>query len=65
MPSTLRAQVDELQEVLDQVESILQDSYRPEATREDLTEAVGEALSAISPDDETESDEDEDEEEED
>lgn len=57
MPSPLREQVDELQEVLDQVESVLQDAYRPEATREELAEAVGEALGVISPEEEIEDEE--------
>jgi hypothetical protein len=48
--ANLRQQVDDLQEVLDLVESVLQDSYQPEASREELAAAVGEALGIISPD---------------
>jgi hypothetical protein len=49
MPS-LRQQVDDLQDVLDQVESTLEVAYQPESSREDLAAAVGEALGIISPD---------------
>jgi len=37
----------DLQDTLDQVQSILQDAYQPESTREDLAAAVGDALDAI------------------
>jgi hypothetical protein len=39
-----------LQDVLDQVEATLEDAYKPEASREDLAAAVGEALATIAPD---------------
>jgi hypothetical protein len=49
MPS-LRQQVDDLQDVLDQVETTLEAAYQPETSREDLAAAVGDALAIISPD---------------
>jgi hypothetical protein len=61
--ASLRQQVDDLQEVLDQVESVLQDSYQPETSREELAAAVGQALGIISPDESEETVEEEDEEE--
>ncbi len=57
MPS-LQSQVDDLQETLDNVQSILEDAYTPEASREQLAEAIGQALDEIEP----EEDEDEDDE---
>ena len=59
MPS-LRQQVDDLQDVLDQVESTLEVAYQPESSREDLAAAVGEALTIISPDVEEEDETDDD-----
>lgn len=61
--ASLREQVDDLQEILDQVEGVLEESYRPEATREELAAAMGEALEIISPDEDEEEVEDEAEEE--
>jgi hypothetical protein len=55
----LQQQVDDLQEVLDEVEGILQEVYRPETSREELAEAVGNALESITPGDEDEEDDDE------
>lgn len=57
--ASLREQVDDLQEVLDQVESTLEEAYQPEATREELAAAVGEALDIISPESEEETEEEE------
>jgi hypothetical protein len=54
--ASLRQQVDDLQQILDEVESTLEDAYQPETTREDLAAAVGEALSIISPGDSEEDD---------
>ena len=61
MRSTLRQQVDDLQKILDEVEETLEDAYRVEATREELAEAISEALGLISPDDEEYEDDGEDE----
>lgn len=52
----------ELQDCLDQVTDILTDAYTPEASREDLAAAIGDALDAIEgngPDD-TDADDDDD-----
>jgi hypothetical protein len=54
--ASLPSQVDDLQETLDNVQSILEDAYTPEASREQLAEAVGQALDEIEPDDEEEED---------
>ena len=52
--ASLRQQVDNLQGVLDRVEGVLEDGYQVTATREDLAETIGEALSIISPEEEDE-----------
>lgn len=61
MPNTttkeLQSQVDDLKEALGQIHEILSDAYTPEATREKLAKAIGEALELI----DVEEDEDEDE----
>jgi hypothetical protein len=56
--ASLRQQVDDLQEVLDQVEGVLEDGYQVTATREELAETISEALSIISPEDGEESEDD-------
>jgi hypothetical protein len=61
--ASLRQQVDDLREILDQIESVLEDAYQAEATREELAGAAGEALGIISPDESEEDTEDEAEEE--
>lgn len=48
--ASLRQQVDDLQSLLDEVESVLEDGYEVTASREQLAETIGEALSIISPD---------------
>ena len=53
----LQSQVDDLQETLDNVQDILEDAYTPEASRENLAEAIGRALDEIEPEDEDEEDE--------
>lgn len=60
MPS-LQSQVDDLQETLDSVQSILEGAYTPEASREQLAAAIGQALDEIEPDEEEDEDEDDDE----
>jgi hypothetical protein len=47
--ASLRQQVDDLQDVLDQVEGVLEDGYQVTSTREELAETISEALSIISP----------------
>ena len=47
--ASLREQVDDLQEIIDKVEGVLEDGYQVTATREELAETIGEALSIISP----------------
>ena len=47
--ASLRVQVDDLRTILDTVESLLEESYRPEASREELAAAIGEALETMSP----------------
>ena len=42
----------DLQEILDNIEEILDSAYTPESTREDLAAAVGDALDALSGEDE-------------
>jgi hypothetical protein len=42
----------ELQDVIDEVIDVLDDAYEPEATREDLAEAVGQALDVLRGEDE-------------
>jgi hypothetical protein len=50
--ATLKQQLAERDELIDQVESVLQEAYEVTATREQLAEAIGTALEIISPDDE-------------
>jgi hypothetical protein len=60
MPANGQTKTD-LQEILDNLQEILDSVYAPESSREDLAAAVGEALDAISGEDEEESaDEDDD-----
>ena len=54
--ASLRQQVDDLQEVLDQVESVLEDGYQVTATREELAETISDALSLISPEEQSDDD---------
>jgi hypothetical protein len=42
----------DLQDVIDEVIDVLDDAYEPEATREDLAEAVGQALDTLRGEDE-------------
>ena len=50
----------ELEDAIDQAQQILQDAYVPEASREDLASAIGDALAALEGDagDEDEDDDD-------
>lgn len=57
----LQKQVDDLQEALGQIHEILSDAYTPEATREKLAKAIGEALELIDVEDEDEEDDEEEE----
>lgn len=43
----LQAQIDEHQEQIDEAIAILEDAYTPEASREDLAEAAGNALDVL------------------
>lgn len=56
----------DLEQLIQDAADILNEAYRPEATREQLAEAVGNALSVLDPDEDEEDEEaDEDEEDED
>lgn len=64
MPNTttkdeLQSQVDELKEALGEIHEILSDAYTPEATREKLAKAIGEALELIDVEEDEDEDEDE------
>jgi hypothetical protein len=59
--ATLQEQVDDMENVLSEAQSVLEDAYQPEATREQLAEAVGAALDIISGEDLDEEDTDDDE----
>ena len=49
----------DLQDTLDNVQSILEDAYDPESSREDLAKAIGDALDEIDGgDDDDDSDDD-------
>jgi hypothetical protein len=48
----------ELQERIDSAIDLLDDAYAPETTREDLAQAVGQALDVLKGDDEDEDDDD-------
>jgi hypothetical protein len=61
--ATLKEQLEDLENVMSEAQSVLEEAYRPEATREELAEAVGAALDIISGEDSDESDEDDDEDE--
>lgn len=43
----LQEEIDDLQERVDEAISILEDAYTPEASREDLAEAAGNALDVL------------------
>jgi len=58
MPKISQVDVDDLQETLDNVQDILEDAYTPEASREQLAEAIGQALDEIGPGDDSEEDDD-------
>jgi hypothetical protein len=60
--ATLKQQVEDLENVLSEAQSVLEDAYQPEATREELAEAVGAALDIISGEDSDESEDLDDEE---
>jgi len=47
----------DLQDTIDQAISVLDDAYQPETTREDLAEAVGNALEILRGDEEEDEDE--------
>ncbi len=49
----------DLEQIIQDAADLLNDAYRPEATREELAEAVGNALSLLDPDEDDEDDEDE------
>ena len=44
---TLRDELDALQEQVDQAVEVLEESYLPESTREELAEAIGKALDLL------------------
>lgn len=44
----------DLQDAIDQACSVLEDAYTPEASREELAEAIGEALDVLQGEDEDE-----------
>ena len=52
---------DDLQDCIDQATQILEDAYTPEASREDLAMAVGDALAALDGDLDEDDDGDDDE----
>jgi hypothetical protein len=56
MPSA-KAEVTELEGVLGEVQDLLEEAYTPEATREDLAEAIGNALDVIEGEEEEEAEE--------
>ncbi len=47
MPNATTVTKAELESLLDEVQDILEDAYHPEATREELAEAIGKALDVI------------------
>jgi hypothetical protein len=51
----------DLEQQVQDAADILNEAYRPEATREQLAEAVGNALSVLDPDDDQEDEEDDEE----
>ena len=53
MPANGQTKAD-LQEILDNVQEILDSVYAPESSREDLASAVGEALDALTGEEEGE-----------
>lgn len=57
--AALREQLDDLQDVVTRTQSALEEAYRPEATREELAEAIGQALDIISGEDSAEDEDDE------
>jgi hypothetical protein len=59
----LQAEIDDLQERVDEAISILEDAYTPEASREDLAEAAGNALDVLTGEEEEEEEQEEEEEE--
>lgn len=56
--SDLQQQIDGLNETIDEAIAILEDAYTPEASREELAEAIGNVLDTLSPQEEDEDDED-------
>lgn len=50
----LQNELDDLQDTIDEATSILEDAYTPEASREDLAEAIGQALDVLSGEEEEE-----------
>jgi hypothetical protein len=59
--ATLKDQLEDLENVMSEAQSVLEEAYRPEATREELAEAVGAALDIIAGDDSDEDDEEDEE----
>ena len=57
--AALKEQLEDLKDVLARTQSALEDAYRPEANREELAEAIGQALDIISGEDDTGIEEDE------
>jgi len=60
MPNNNPTKAD-LEDIVDQVQSILEGAYQPESTREDLAATVGDALDALARPEEEDEDEDVDE----
>lgn len=57
---TNMATKNELQDIVDNAAAVLNDAYTPEASREDLATAVGEALDILNGEDDDSADDDED-----
>jgi hypothetical protein len=55
----LQQEIGDLEEIIDEVTAILEDVYTPEASREDLAEAIGNTLDVLSGEEEEEEDEEE------
>lgn len=53
----LQQEIGDLEETIDEATAILEDVYTPEASREDLAEAIGNALDVLSGEEEEEEDE--------
>jgi hypothetical protein len=56
----LQAEIDDLNDTIEQASSILEDAYTPEASRADLVNAVSQALDILTEEEEEDEGEDED-----